>query len=158
MFGGQILVLQACEDLVKSWWGKIFSLPSSSTKLEFVLISENNSHIPWCFRIVSIKNTFASLTIFKSHLYIEATLQIFIYKIYFFKKRNVINNSETERERERLIIYIYPRSWAALTAEIMLGWIGALFRTSTMSSIVLPCAWSSSIILPCMFLHIKLRQ
>ena len=66
MFGGQRV--QPWEDEVKSWWGKILSLPSSSTKLGLVLISEKQSITPRCFRIVSIKKRFASLTIFKSHL------------------------------------------------------------------------------------------
>ena len=44
---------------------------------------------------------------------------------------------------------MYPKAWAALMAGTILGCIGILLRTSTTSSMVFPCAWSSFIILSC---------
>lgn len=53
---------------VESWYGKILSLPFSSTEQGFVLISEKQSNRPWCLRTVSINKRLASLTILSSHL------------------------------------------------------------------------------------------
>ena len=46
---------------------EILSLPSSSTKLGFVMIFEKQPTNPWWSKIFSMKNWFASLIILKSH-------------------------------------------------------------------------------------------
>jgi len=46
-------------------------------------------------------------------------------------------------------MYMYPKECAASMARTMRGWIGVLFKTCTMSSMVFPCEWSSYIILSC---------
>ena len=59
------------------------------------------------------------------------------------------------KHKERENCKQYPKAWADLMAWMIRGCIGVLFRTATMSSIFVPCKWSSFIIRSCNLLYIK---
>lgn len=129
-------------DELKSWKGKILSRPSSSTNDGFVYIREKQPNRPWCFKIVSMKNWFASLITLKSHL--KQTTSVAITT--FNHQSAPSNNYQLTLYKNKVVKKIYPRAWAALIAATIHGSIGVRFRHSLMSSAVWPREWSSFII------------